>query len=708
MQMQISRLLRRLEIQCAVIFLLFSAISIAIHYQGFHAPMILDSRLWINDNVQLFESGLFSAIKVFPSRAVFMASLYLDYLIGGMNPGTFRLSGALWLAATSTVLVLLSLLLFKIQTGCEETTWKVRVASLLVGLLFLVHPLQIFTVLYIWQRSGLMACFFCFSAMTVYLATRMGRFAWPVAGYSLVSAFFLLGMLTKENILSLPAVLLLAEITLFSGNLRGSLRRAFVIGLICIPPAIGYLLCAYGLKSDESVVPPVRFLVDNWSTNIPFPELLPTEARIIFFYLFMIVAPYLSGVHLLKAMEVSQSLWDPPVTVAACAGVLTLIGSGIALIRRAPVISFCILFTVVTVVPECLLIPRWPFFGYRPILASFGVFFTFASGVLFLLSRLEPLASSRALKAVAAAVLVAPVCALGAQTWTEAAKWNPMSLWRNAFLELPQEYSKVDRLSYSMIILHYSDELIKKGDYAAASDILRRAIKLTPSMSSLYTNLGVATTALGNPAEAVGFYQKALELEPLRAEHYLNLGAALLKMNDLQGAAENFKQAASLKPWYAKAHANLGITLLLLGQPKEAIEPLSMAVRNDPSLALAHSRLGTAYELSGDSEKAAVEYSSAFRLNPNLVEAHYGFARLMSREGNHDLAVRHYQISLKLAPGFSAAHNELGEILAGRLEFCEAAKSFRNALDTQPDFPEAKRNLEKASQKCSQGVKSVP
>ncbi len=187
----------------------FFAIAVALHYPGFHSPMVYDSVSFIQEYEYVFAShNLAAVIGIVPARPLLMGTLYLNYLFTGMDPYAFRLFNAFILACTSTVLMVLSILVLELPgLNLQGTRLEKRVVAVCIGLLFLVHPLQGLVVLYIWQREAIMACFFLFSALGVYVAGRSGKWIRPVPAYVATSLLFLAGILSKENVITLPVVL---------------------------------------------------------------------------------------------------------------------------------------------------------------------------------------------------------------------------------------------------------------------------------------------------------------------------------------------------------------------------------------------------------------------------------------------------------------------------------------------------------------------
>ncbi len=253
----IARSPRKGPLTGLVIFFLFAAIASGLHYKGFHSPMIYDSRGIIADSEHLFAShDPARVLELHPGRPVFMLSLYLNYRLFGMDPFWFRVVNVLFLAGEGVALVWLSTVVLGLpQLRVPGNALDKRAVSLALGLLFTVHPLQTFTLLYIWQRAAGMACLFYFAALGVYLSARSGRFRDPTGAYVGTATLFAAAMLSKENPASFPAVLALAEVTLLGQGLRQALKRLPGIALIAAPAVVLYVLFLHGFHGPESGTP---------------------------------------------------------------------------------------------------------------------------------------------------------------------------------------------------------------------------------------------------------------------------------------------------------------------------------------------------------------------------------------------------------------------------------------------------------------------
>src|SRR5262249_1642481 len=146
--------------------------------------------------------------------------------------------------------------------------------------IFLAHPIQTEAVLYVYQRSILLACFFSLLGLLM-LAER--RFSW--AAIMLLCAFE-----SKESAIAAPvAVALLGglflkwlQVNLPPSGVGKRLRiTLFVAGILLAAAALGLLLYmderTAGLGAAEHISP-LRYLL--------------TETRVVFTYLRLLFFPY--------------------------------------------------------------------------------------------------------------------------------------------------------------------------------------------------------------------------------------------------------------------------------------------------------------------------------------------------------------------------------------------------------------------------------
>ncbi|MFH1113069.1 MAG: glycosyltransferase family 39 protein, partial [Pseudomonadota bacterium] len=178
-----------------------------------------------------------------------------------------------WTAKCMNVLyhILNTLLLFVLlrRTGIE------RRAAFLGALIFAIHPVQVGTVAWVAERKNLLATLFYLSAAISYIDfTRTRR----VASLALVFLFFLLGLLSKPAVVTLP-VALAAWLLIGPDQGRRNSGGWAVIGIMLVTAV------AWGLYTI--------------STEVSYPGMLPPRpyrpllaAGTIWFYLGKFLFPY--------------------------------------------------------------------------------------------------------------------------------------------------------------------------------------------------------------------------------------------------------------------------------------------------------------------------------------------------------------------------------------------------------------------------------
>lgn len=719
-----------------VLFSAFYVIVLGLYYPALNSPMIYDSREWIQEKARTFERNDFlEVISIVPVRPFFMLTLYANYQLRGMDPAFFRLVNLAVLAATGTALFLFIVLLLETPgAGGEGTALQKQIVALVLSFIFVMHPLQRFVVLYIWQREAILACFFYISTLGSYVALRLGHYEKPLTGYLITGLLFFAGLCSKENVISVPIALLLTELALFGQSVKILWRRGLSVGLITIPGLIVYMLVTQSLFSEESEL--ARGVVNRLhayysAAGLTVVEVLMTECRVFFRYLASILVPVAGSSTMVHAMTISTSLFTPPTTALACAGVSGLVLLGFVLVRREPLISFAILLTFICLAPESLFIPQYLVFSYRAILPMAALLLIAGVGLLRLWSHDRQSESGQYVSSAIIAISLTLVIGLAVFTHSKARGWHPLSVWMEAYENLPPWSESVEKQPYVDVLTNLSGILANKretanraislcthglliepghgmlqnnmgvaylhvGDAQRAVKHLETAVDLRPDSSVPLNNLGNALLAAQRIPEAVGVYAKAIQLEPNRVEPYLNMGAAFLTQQQYEDAVRILENAAAIKPGHSKVRANLGIALLRVGRVPEAITHLSLAVERDPNLSLAHYHLGIAFENVGQTVRAAHEYSEVVRRSPNWAEGRLAWGRALLKLGNIPRAMEQYQRVLQQEPDNFAAHNDMARAFLMVSEFEKAAKHAREALKLKPGLPEAQETLERA------------
>jgi Flp pilus assembly protein TadD len=122
-----------------------------------------------------------------------------------------------------------------------------------------------------------------------------------------------------------------------------------------------------------------------------------------------------------------------------------------------------------------------------------------------------------------------------------------------------------------------------------------------------------------------------------------------------------------------------------------------------PDTAEVYNIVGTAEREAGRVHEAARAFEQALRLEPDSPAARQNLGQMRHEQGRALLEARRFGDAaaelwqaIALLPSSAAAHNDLGVALASVNDVVAAAAQFRQAVGLNPDFVEARRNLDAA------------
>lgn len=256
--------------------------------------------------------------------------------------------------------------------------------------------------------------------------------------------------------------------------------------------------------------------------------------------------------------------------------------------------------------------------------------------------------------------------------------------------------------------------LFSKGFYEEARKSFEAAVEADENLTDAHRNLGNVYKRLGNPDRAIAQFTRALYLAPNNADYYLDLALAYLEKDMYDEAFKELKKAININEDYADAYFNLGFLIL-----KEKVVKNKKPKERDISAAKLYFKNASIM----DERYQDKSYSDAFRLlwDDNYVEAFERFAEfkenlkkvdvhefiadfeLFSKVGgtkDTKITIEEYidLMSSKIDkfPHYADLRNALGKayLLKVRALFNAARQQFKKALEINPDYQEAKKNME--------------
>jgi tetratricopeptide (TPR) repeat protein len=159
-----------------------------------------------------------------------------------------------------------------------------------------------------------------------------------------------------------------------------------------------------------------------------------------------------------------------------------------------------------------------------------------------------------------------------------------------------------------------------------------------------------------------------------------------------QIAIEDFSKAIGLKPDYADAYYNRGFAYDRIGQYQLAIEDFSKAIGLNHNYIKSYINRGNVYANLGQYRLAIVDYNEAIRLKPDYADAYYNRGFAYDRIGQYQHAIKDYNKAITIKPDDSDNYNNRGVAYAKFSQYQRAIADFNNAIKLKKDYTDAYDN----------------
>jgi len=650
------------------ILLLIIVTGIAYH-NSFQGAWHFDDELAVTQNliIKKIEHVPHILRDYYLSRGVLQTTFALNYYFGGLDIFGYHLVNlVLHLLVGILIYFILCHLVSVGNSSARSSTlldmtnttrstgdflpW--RYLPLFSALLFAAHPINTESITYILSRSSVLATLFYLLGFFLFIkAIRIGKQDTPkVSAFSPVvkkallftgsSGAFILGVGTKEIIITLPAMLLLYLYYFVSEdhNPITFIKHYIRSFLTLISAGVGYFAYRHlhygGIISS---IPDIR--VRGFYVNFL------TEMNVIVrYYLRRLFLPI--GLNIDPDFPLTRSFFESGTIFSA----LVLIGSvilAIKIFKRHRVVSFCILWFLITLTPTSSFIPLLDVAAeHRLYLPGMGfsvvLVFIFITFIRHWITN-EVAFQKAVVGTLSVIVLLFSIGAISRNTVYR----DPHTLWKDTVSKSPHKARPHNNLADSYEKIGKLDEAMKEYKL-----IIER---INPNYMRAYYGMGNVYKEMGKPKEAIEQYRKALRLNPKFAHAQNNLAMAYEEIGMREEAIEAYKKALKINPNFTKAYNNLAIAYAEKGMVEEALATISNALSKDPGYAIGYVNLGQIYLGTGDYDRAEQALQQAVKIN-----SHFGHA-----------------------------YGLLGSLYLNHLNDHERALSyFRKALDVDPDMPQ--------------------
>lgn len=367
------------------LFLLLAAIALTLvcYLPGLSGSFIFDdtANISMNPNLRLEKLDLASLEKAAISgeagilkRPISMVSFAINYYFSGdpyyfkaTNLGIHLITGLLIFAFTK-ILFDLYFRIHRLQIN-NQPFWL----AISVSAIWLLHPFNLTGVLYIVQRMTSLSAMFAVAGLTLYLIGRKQLLEGGKRGFLAITiAIFCitpLAALSKENGALLPLLILVCEITLLNWQTAEPKTRKTLMILVLVTSVALTVLGMLYLWQHINIIT----IGYSWR-DFSLTDRVMTEARVIWFYLYMTLLPDMNqmGIHH-DDIVISRSLLSPWTTLPAMAGLFVLAGSAFLLRRKHPILTFGSVFFLTGHSLESTIIPLEIAAEHRNYLPMLGI-----------------------------------------------------------------------------------------------------------------------------------------------------------------------------------------------------------------------------------------------------------------------------------------------------------------------------------------------
>jgi protein O-mannosyl-transferase len=219
--------------------------------------------------------------------------------------------------------------------------------------------------------------------------------------------------------------------------------------------------------------------------------------------------------------------------------------------------------------------------------------------------------------------------------------------------------------------------------------LFSHTLKVTTDNYIIHNNLGIALSDQGKFEDAFVHYKAALLINPKYIKAWENLGICYEESGRSAEAIEAYEQARRLDPNDAKTWNSLGSAYGKSGRTAKAIEALRQALRIDPAYDEAWNNLGNAYGGNGETAKAVEAFQQAIRINPKNAKAWNNLGIACEESGQSLKAIEAFQQSLKISREHANVWNNLAVAFRKHGQTAEAIEAYRQALSINPKYVKA-------------------
>ncbi|MEO5361825.1 MAG: tetratricopeptide repeat protein [Nitrospirota bacterium] len=443
----------------------------------------------------------------------------VDAEIYGTHPGGHHMTNLILHIINSVLLFLL----FKKMAGA---IWR----SAFVAALFAIHPAHVESVAWVSERKDLLSALYWFITMFAYIKYT----EYPsVKTYMYVIIFFVLGLMSKPMLVTLPFVLILIDCWPLDRLRQTALSKLIIEKLpLFIISGVFSVITYFAQKNYNAVISltelPLSLRLGNVVVSyIKYLKnaLVPTELSV--FY---------------PRMEVIEAWqWIGAVVILSGISIYAVMS-----VKKLPHIFTGWFWFLGTMVPVIGIVQvgaqgMADRYTYIPFIGLF-----IAAAYAEVIERVPV----KIIPKVAAAAIIFACIGLSIKQ---------VRYWQNSTILLTHAAETIK--TSALLYYNLGTVLAEEGKYDQSLNAFDKSIEIEPSRVDAYINKGVVFMRIRQFDKAAESFSKAIAVKPDIPEAYNGLGEAMMSLGSRETAATLFQKALSLNPKYPKAQSNLDMIL---------------------------------------------------------------------------------------------------------------------------------------------------
>lgn len=428
-------------------------------------------------------------------RPVLLISFALDFKIYNLNPLGFHL--------TNTLLhILVAILAFFLL---YNLTKKNFLLSYLPSLLFLIHPLQTEAITYIAGRADPLSSVFVILSLIFYTTFRKNLLR---KNLILSFVFFILGLLTKEQVILLPILIFLIEFCFFSN--KEDWKKNLKIPIYFLLISVLYFLARITFLNFNDILSGVNYL-ETYNTNL-WSRLL-TFTWVMIKYFSLLFFPF--NLHMAYEVTPITSVLSPSVFLFIFL-ILFILWIIYKTWKKNRLIAFGFLWFFIILLPRTNIIsinrPLYEHWLYLPML---GFWLAIIALIILMIEKINNLRKQKIVKLILLTFFIIFSLYLSILTVNRNKDWkNPITFYENNLKYTPNSFIQKNNLGMAYA---------KEGRHEEAIIQYREAINILDFYPQIHFNLANSLITLNKTEEAEKEYLRAIEISPEFIMPYSNL-----------------------------------------------------------------------------------------------------------------------------------------------------------------------------------------